>query len=261
MSSPGQKESPRKALRAALNAWLVCVTITVMALVISSCNGNGGTDRTQSGGGQSTPLGDAAVYSFLAATGAQVTEGNTFFQGSVVQLTNLLTARCMTSLGFGSADEPLIQYDDKYLDVASPVAPGFRSSDSAGVPGLYNMRLLSAKGSLMSPILIGAPQPPNNLPLPVQQAITTDYFRCQRHARAPFMQLDNDGDALKELWRTEVASIEGIRSGPNGDRGLRDMHTPLWRSGVGWLVGRGLRALAAFEGVASRVSVRQDRTD
>src|SRR6185437_8290265 len=139
---------------------------------------NGGTGGAPSGVGQSDPLGVEAAYSFMAATGAQRSESNAF-KSEEAGLANLLAARCMTSLGFGAADESYIHYDDKYLDQQSPVAPGFAGINSATVPGLFDMALLSRKDSLMVPVAVGAPAQPNNLPLAVQKTLNSDYIRCQ----------------------------------------------------------------------------------
>lgn len=187
-----------------------CAFMAVM-LALSGCTGggeaNGGTGGAPSGVGQSGTIGVEAAYSFMAATGAQRTESNAFYSEEAT-LENQLAARCMTGLGFGAADEPYIQYDDKYLDQEGPIAPGYAGFNTSAVPGLFDMTLLSRKGILIDPIPVGAPAPPGNLPLAVQKAINSDYIRCQRKAATSFARLNSDGSALNELWLREVSSIQ-----------------------------------------------------
>lgn len=191
-------------------AGLACV-FTTIALAVSSCTSSGRTDPVPADGAQPVPPGLEAAYRYIAATGAQLAEGNAFDQ-SLSRRRKLLAARCMTALGLSPADEPLIRFDEQFLNQAGPVAPGFAGLDSGGIPGLFNTALLSKKGAMMVPVSTGLPPYPNNLPAATQNALEADYLRCQRKALASFAQLTTEGVTLNQLWLREVSSIQA--SGP-----------------------------------------------
>jgi hypothetical protein len=182
--------------------------LTAIALAVSSC---AGSDGTGPGRAQPVPQGLQAAYRYIAATGAQLAEGNAFDQ-SLIRRRKLLAARCMTALGVSPADEPLVRFDEQFLDQPGPVAPGFAGLDSGGIPSLYNMALLSKEGAMMAPVSTGLPPYPNNLPAAAQNAIEADYLRCQRKASASFTPLITEGVTLNQLWLREVSSV--LASGP-----------------------------------------------
>lgn len=202
-----QKERGVTIGRILPSAGMACALIA-LTLAIGGCTGKGSTSGRHTGAWQLTPIGVEATYSFMSATGTQLTEGNAFFT-NMSQLEELLTARCMTTLGFGPSDEPLIQFNEKYRTVAGgPVAPGFEGLDSGAIPDLYNMKLLSEPGNTMMPVSLGVSLPAKMPPPATQRAITAEFYRCQQKAGAPFAQLNRQGNALNMLWLREVLSIQ-----------------------------------------------------
>jgi hypothetical protein len=152
----------RTAWRTPVLAIVICPLLAAV-LALGGC-GSGATHDARSRGGGPPPLEREAVYSFLAASGTQLAQGNAFYLYEA-RLINLGTAQCMRAHGFGAADESFIRYDEEYLNPpqGSPVAPGFEGMDSSGVPGLVSIALLSRKGSLLMPVPIGAlPRPYND---------------------------------------------------------------------------------------------------
>ncbi len=198
------------AWRAPLPAIICSLLATVLAL--GGC-GSGAAPDAQSHAGKPTPLERGAVYSFLAASGAQLAQGNAFYLQEA-QLIDLGTAQCMKAHLFSAADETFIRYDEEYLNPpqGSPVAPGFEGMDSSAVPGLVSMELLSRKGSMLTPVPIGAPPRPYNLPYSTRFMINTDFIRCQRQAARSFALLNIGGGSLNALWVRDVSAIQASRA-------------------------------------------------
>jgi hypothetical protein len=165
----------------------------------SANNSRGGT------GGISSLLASDAVRHFLPANGTQNSAGNRFFR-TVTTLQNATVARCMDRYRFVSGKLAYARYDERYVDVASPVVPGWAGENESLVPNLYDLPPL-AHGGLLEQVLTGSPNPPQ-LPAAQANAISADYSNCRAQAAQSFKALNYAGFALGREWARRVTAIQ-----------------------------------------------------
>lgn len=155
----------------------------------ASRGGTAGASPSASNG-ESTQLGNEALYFSVPATGAQQTIGAQFF-GLRNALESIGTAKCMQQHGFQS----------KTMSASAWAAQFIEPTD---FPDLARIKQVG----LGAPGIPGPPPGSSTMSSSEQAAYNADADRCSNASSQLFKAVDNASSALQALWMPTVTSAE-----------------------------------------------------
>jgi hypothetical protein len=141
---------------------------------------------------------------FFPATVAQSESGAAFLE-NLHALSVQAVNECVSRSGFSAQAKAYVIAFEDYSDSPYSVLPGYTQQWD---PDLIDVPVVRESGMLVE-VVTGTNRPPSAASLAIgeKQAINADLSRCIRQTRQPGTAFQNDGKALRRLWRISTTNI------------------------------------------------------